>query len=374
MTALPPWISCLSPAGRSSLVHIAQQCSIDSQACLLERAAAGMPDSANSRQARHAHLARARSTVAAGAVFLAASEPDVLSFVLSRDFTWLRPFTADVQFKWRTLTPLLCSVTRERAERLFERGARRLFDLARRRATLDQLDVLRMQGAIVCLFPGPLLHPAAFVGPYQDLCRELEASELRRDPHLRIRLGALGGWLGQDARQIAGMFDPTLRAAGLADAYCFVRSDTRPDVYLHTARLLRGEAIVPSECLLPGRPHATLRSVVDYVRACLRDAQHLRSPGQALYLLAGLRNVEEHARELRAQGRLGSEVDALFARLRGFGSLQSMEKGRFWALCERLPESTEKRQLIELWMRDFGNEPVAERARERAPARSCEPA
>src|SRR5687767_13137667 len=133
MTALPSWISRLSPTGRASLVHVAQRCGFDSQAYLLERVAAGSPAAESSRQARHAHLNRARSTVAAGALLLAASEPDLRAFVSSRDFAWLRPFSADVQFKWRTLTALLGSVTRERAERLFEHGVRLLFDLARRR-------------------------------------------------------------------------------------------------------------------------------------------------------------------------------------------------------------------------------------------------
>ncbi|MET0286106.1 MAG: hypothetical protein ABW352_16615, partial [Polyangiales bacterium] len=81
----------MSPQSRGLLVQIARKTALGNQAELLESLLSGNVSDGASRQARHAQLTRARSTVAAGALALAAHEPEVQDFVLSRDYVWLRP-------------------------------------------------------------------------------------------------------------------------------------------------------------------------------------------------------------------------------------------------------------------------------------------
>lgn len=372
MVAQPVWLARMSSQGRALAAHVAQQCGVPAQAALIEEVVSNAPrtsrDTNTSRQARHAQLARARSTVAAGALILAAENPDVRAFVLSRDYPWLRPFNAEMQFKWPSFARMLPQVTEERAQTLFEAGQRELMDLAPRVATLDQLDLLRVHSAILCAFVGPLIHRTKFADAWRSLYEEAAQRGLLENPQLRIRLSALGGWVGHDAGQIESVFDSKLRDTGLADAYCFVRTDTREDVYVNTAALIRGDHVDPAHCLLPGRPGSTLRQAVDYIRASLRDAEHMRSPGQALYLLAGLSEIERHARELVGSGLLGVDSARVLERLRGVGSLQLMEKRRFWALCDGLPEGRLKERLQALWLRDFGHAPAPTTQRDQSEA------
>lgn len=380
---LPPWIERMSPHGRAVLVEVSRRCGIASHSDLIEattprsgvelspgdgsslgRATTDRsgsepaPPNAGgakvSRQARHAQFARARSTMIAGALLLAATEDEVLEFVLSGDYTWLRPYTADTQFKWPLLTPLLLTASRARCERLFERGMHAFFDLTSRLHLLEQVDVLRVYNTVALMYMGPLLHRHDFIEPWTELWDEAAHRGLLQNPHLRIRLGVLGSWAGTDEAQIEGVFDETLRDAGLADAYCFVRNDTRDDVYATSAALIRGEYVDPTSCLVPTHRSTTIRALIDYVRASFRDSQHLRTAGQVLYLLTGLTYAEEHALKLQREGLIGSELDAVMVRLKGFGSVQLMEKRRFWQLCDRLPQGITKDRLIELWNRDFG--------------------
>lgn len=359
---LPPWIERMSPHGRAVLVDISRRCGISSHRELME-AVASDPEAVSagsaskvSRQARHAQFARARSTMAAGALVLATTDHVVQQFVLSADYTWLRPFTADTQFKWPLLAPLLLDASRARCERLFEKGTQLFFDLAKRRHTLGQVDLLRVHNAMLCLYMGPVLHGRAFVEPWTELWDEASDRGLLENPHFRVRLGTLGSWTGTDEAQIEAVFDGALRQAGLADGYCFVRTDTRDEVYATCAAMVRGDDVDPTSCLVPTHRSTTIRSLIDYVRASFRDSQHLRTAGQLMYLLTGLTYVEEHARALQRQGLIGDELDAVLARLKGFGNVQLMEKRRFWQLCDRLPSGEIKERLIALWNRDFGHD------------------
>ncbi len=349
----PSWLARLSPTSRDLLVQIARRTAFGNQADLLAASLSGsVPSDGASRQARHAQLTRARSTVAAGALALAAHEPDVMSFVLSREFVWLRGFTMDMQFKWPLLKFALDATA---CMRMFEAGTALFFDLTSRLHTLDQADLLRVHSAVLCMYPAALMHPRKVVEAWTDNWDEAEHRDLLRFPQVRIRLGALGGWIGTDEAQLEGVFDSGLQDAGLCDAYCFVRTDTRADVYENTAALIRGDRVDPRACLLPMRPSTTLRAAIDYVRASFRDSEHLRTPGQVVYLLMGLWYIENHARQLRAEGVIKHELDDLLDRLRGFGELQVMEKKRFWRLCDRLPEgSNSRRRLLELWGHEFG--------------------
>jgi hypothetical protein len=371
---LPPWIERMSPGGRAVLVEVSRRCGIPSHSDLIEATTAreglelapfggshksdAVPPNAGgakvSRQARHAQFSRARSTMIAGSLLLAATEDEVLEFVLSGDYTWLRPYTADTQFKWPLLTPLLLTASRARCERLFERGMHAFFDLTSRLHQLDQVDVLRVYNTVALMYMGPLLHRHDFIEPWTALWDEATHRGLLNNPHLRIRLGVLGSWAGTDEAQIEGVFDESLRDAGLADAYCFVRNDTRDDVYASQAALIRGERVDPTSCLVPTHRSTTIRLLIDYVRASFRDSQHLRTAGQVLYLLTGLTYAEEHALRLKREGLIGSELDAVMVRLKGFGSVQLMEKRRFWQLCDRLPQGVTRDRLIQLWNRDFG--------------------
>ncbi|MET0284337.1 MAG: hypothetical protein ABW352_07700, partial [Polyangiales bacterium] len=265
----------------------------------------------------------------------------------------LRPYTMDMQFKW----PLLhFAVDSSACVRMFEAGTAQFFDLTSRLHTLDQADLLRVHSAVLCMYPGALLHPRKFVDAWTENWDEAEHRDLLRFPQVRIRLGALGGWVGTDEAQLEAVFDGQMHDAGLADGYCFVRTDTRADVYENTAALIRGDRVDPRACLLPMRPSTTLRAAIDYVRASFRDSEHLRTPGQVVYLLTGLWYIEKHARKLREDGLIGAELDDLLDRLRGFGELQVMEKNRFWRLCDRLPEgSAQKRRLLDLWGHEFGS-------------------
>jgi len=359
---LPPWIERMSPHGRAVLLDISRRCGISSHQELMEAAADQQATnvaapSKVSRQARHAQFARARSTMAAGAMVLAASDEVVQDFVLSADYTWLRPFTADTQFKWPLLAPLLLDATQARCERMFERGAQTFYDLGPRRHTLGQVDLLRVHSAMMCMYSGAIIHGRAFVEPWTELWDESTHRGLLVNPHFRVRLGTLGSWAGTDEAHIEGVFDSALRQAGLSDAYCFVRSDTRDDVYATCAAMVRGDAIDPTSCLVSTHRSTTIRALIDYVRAAFRDSQHLRTAGQVLYLLTGLTYAEEHARELQRQGLIGDDLESVMVRLKGFGNVQLMEKRRFWQLYDRLPSGETKERLIALWNRDFGSDP-----------------
>ena len=370
LTVLPPWIERMSPQGRAVLLEVSRRCGIASHYDLIETTAqtgepgalVAPPNAGGarvSRQARHAQFARARSTMIAGSLLLSATDDSVRDFVLSADYTWLRPYTADSQFKWPLLTPLLLSANRARCERMFALGMSAFFDLMSRVRQLEQVDVLRVHNALLLMHIGPLLHRNVFIEPWTELWDEAGHRGLLDIAHLRIRLGVLGSWAGTDEAQIEGVFDEKLRDAGLADAYCFVRNDTRDDVYASSAALIRGDYVDPTSCLVPTHRSTTIRMLIDYVRASFRDSQHLRTAGQVLYLLTGLTYAEEHALRLQREGLIGSELETVMVRLKGFGNVQLMEKRRFWQLCDRLPQGPAKQRLIELWNRDFGADAAA---------------
>lgn len=355
------WIERISPHGRAILADVMRRCGVDSHTEALESLRASLTGEPNeaarsvSRQARHAQLGRARSTAAAGAVLLAASDDAVLEFVCSADFVWLRPFTVDIQFKWRELTPLVLTITRQRCARMFEIGARLLLDLATRAHALSQPDLLRMHNALLLMYMGPLAHGRAFADAWDEVWEDAYRRGLLQNRHLLVRLGTLGNWTGSDEAMLEGALDQSNRDAGMADGYCFVRTDTREDVYAVTAAMLRGDHVDPTSCLSPTNRASTVRQAIDYVRASFRDTQHLRTAGQALYLLTGLSNIEWHVEQLQRQGLVGAEVGALIERMKGFERVQFMEKGRFWPLCDRLPEGASKQRLIALWQHEYGS-------------------
>lgn len=350
---MPAWMDEVSEHGRRVLVRAMRHSGADAQADWLDTWLPA-PRSGTSRQARHARLSRARSTAAASAVWAAAIDDEVRDFVLSEEFVKLRPFTASVQPKYvQVLAALMPLLDVARCRSLFETAAGVLLDTVRHASTLSRDAVLRFNSALCLMYPGPVVHPAEFAGPWRDVWRTADAGGLLTNGELRARLALLGAWTGNDGPLLDAVFDTSLRPTALAGGYCYVRSDLRPDVFDRNAEIIRGTPIDPASCLLPGRPEATLRQVVDWARMSLREQNYLRTPGQALFLLSAIAQVCEHAAELSQRSVVSLDGRDFAHDLRSFEHVQVMEKRRFWQLSDRLGDSAAKERLLSLWHKGY---------------------
>ncbi len=350
---MPAWMDEISEHGRGVLVRAMRQGGAEAQAQWLDTWQPG-PRSGTSRQARHARLSRARTTACASAIWVAAIDEEVRDFVLCEEFVRLRPFSASVQPKYaQALAAVMPSLDVSRCRALFEVAAGVLLDSVRQARVLSQDALLRFYGALCSMYPGPVVYGAEFAGPWNDVWRTADAEGLLSNGELRARLALLGAWTGNDGPLLDAVFDTNLRATALAGGYCYVRSDTRPDVFERMAELVRGSAIDPASCLLPSRPEATLRQVVDWARMSLREQNYLRTPGQALFLLSAIAQVCEHAAELSQRAVVTLDGRDFAHDLRSFEHVQVMEKRRFWQLSDQLHDSAAKDRLLSLWHNSY---------------------
>jgi hypothetical protein len=343
----------LSEHGRGVLVRAMRRCGAEAQAEWLDSWACD-PPSGTTRQARHARLLRARSTAAASASLVAVVDVETRDFVLSEEFVGLRPFTASVQPKYaQFLATLLPSLDLPSCRSLFETAADALIGIVRSATARTQTDLLRFYSALALMYPGPVVHPQDFAGPFCEVWQAADSAGLLSNQELRIRLALLGAWTGNDAPLLDAAFDDSLRATALCGGYCYVRSDTRADVFERTAEIVRGSVVDPVSCLLPGRPEATLKQVVDWARMSLRESNYLRTPGQALFLLSAIAQVCEHAAELSQRSLVRLDTRQFGHDLRSFEHVQVMEKRRFWQLSEQLQDSAAKERLLSLWHKEY---------------------
>ncbi|MET0384334.1 MAG: hypothetical protein ABW321_00170 [Polyangiales bacterium] len=339
----PSWLARISPHGRVLLDEVMRHF----KAGPLVLAS----NDQVTRQARHARLDRARSTAAAGAVLLASRSPEMRAFVLSAEFAYLRPYCADTMSKWRYLLPQVSGITPRSCERLFDESAQLFLSLASRLPQLEDLAVLQILNAVSGLVAGPLFCGPLFHARVKALIAEAERRGVLAHRVLRMRLGYLLSWTGDDSDMLPQLLDPSLEATGLGDAYLFVRSDTRDEVLRATAQLLRKGAIDPELCLLRSNPEATLVKLLDFTITRLRDSAQMRTPGYMLTMLSAVHTAREHARVLHARGVLRHGLQRVHTRLLRFERVQLMEKRRYYELFEQLPEGPARDRLAELWAR-----------------------
>lgn len=349
------WIDELTPHAHEVLAGVLERAGIASHAALLRAERGDLSPGARaprSRQARQAQLTRARSTAMAGALLLATEDDVVRELVLSRELVRLRPYSAETQLKAMSLTPLLQGLTMTGCLVLFEHAFARLLELGSRVRVLPQIEVLRIDSCLSCMYVGPIVFGPAFRGPWCDAYRTAQRDGLLENPHIRLLIAMMGSWVGESEPHIAWLLDHSLRDYDMAESYCFVRRDTGDDLFRTLAAVARGARLDPVQCLLPGRAAATVRGLIEYLLACLRDPSYLSSPGHLLMLLSGVEDAQRHVARMRREGTVVCDEEHLFDALRRFERVQQLEKRSFWSLCDELPEGALKARLLELWTRD----------------------
>ncbi|MEY2936022.1 MAG: hypothetical protein RL033_6771 [Pseudomonadota bacterium] len=300
------------------------------------------------RQAIHARLQRLHSTVTAGAVLLATREQAYQDFVLSRDFSLLRPMSAGTHLKVRHLLRQL-PVDPDGALRLFDRCFAELLKLAGLFPTLEAEPALRVNGIIVGMLVAPVLLGAESVQTWSAALVQARAAGLLEHPYLELQLLLMGSFAGEWRPHGEWLMHPDNRQVEMADVYLFVRRDFGPDVFALQARQARGEVFPARSSLYPARPGSTLNLLLDYACGCMRDTRHLESPALSLMLLYWLRDLQRDLRELPAPLVTAADRQGILERLLKVERIQIMEKRRFWAMVDGLEPSPLRNELTALW-------------------------
>ena len=314
------------------------------------------PEAAVSRQARHAQRARARTTIAAGAVLMAVEDPELRRFVLSLDFVPYRPYSADAFSKWRYVLAAVAAADRSGYVRLFEDGANLFLALGARVQSLPGLEPLRILNAVCAATAGAILFPDDFRGPVAELTRDARRLGILDNPLLRARLALLSAWAGDHTDLLDMLLDPDVTEMGLADGYLFVRRDVRPELFSASCEFLRQGTIDPERCMLSSNPGATIVQMLDYALNRLRDPLMLRGAGHMLLLLTAAAQTAQHARAMHERGLLRDGLDGVRLRLARVERVQVMEKRRYFTLLESLPDSPVRERLRTLWEKSLLSE------------------
>ncbi len=305
------------------------------------------PDGPGSRQGRHARSGRAL-TSALAALTVLGLEDEAFEHVFSHPgFARLHPNSADVHVRIGELLMERSSSFALRLPAVWANQTARFLDRARDHASLDREQLVVLQTVMAPLFCCVIGAGPALAEPWRALWDEAVQAGITRNANLRIHLGVLGSFAGQPAQHVATMLDERLHAHALCAGICLVRHDRTDDLLDCIAACTRGDKVEPRRCLHPTRPTSTLVRLAEYIRSCMRNPRHFYNEGLVMNLLLWTEQlrgmVAKHASEWPDHAeRLAAEIERI-------EQVQILEKARFWAAHDGLPDGPARRRLAELW-------------------------
>ncbi len=312
-----------------------------------ERPAARKRGTATTRAARHARARRARSLAVAAAYLFVCERPELMPLLLEPAFASLRPGSA------QTFSRVVHLAARDPPTRLpafWEHLADEWLALAASSDLTTATGALRSESALAGLQVAARLGRSALRAGWHSLWTTARKRALLDSPYVRMRLSALGIWVGEPDEHVGWLMAPRTRWFELADALRFVRTDGSPHISTAVVRSVRTSSQeLPSwSADVLSQPPGAWRRLAEHVRGCLRASWQFDNAGLALMILGRADAIRLH---VNAYGHLlPPRAHALLVRDIGkIEVVQRIERRRFHSLLERLPTTGVSELLRELW-------------------------
>lgn len=347
------WLDYISPELRRTLVDALVWAGFQEQAVLLFEYS-DMTDTQTrlckvSRQASHNRLTRIRSTAVMATVALSGEEKRFADAILSPDFAFLRPLSAEVHTKMAYFSYLFNLKDTSKYISLCDRAFVLFNTLTKELHKSDLRKTLQMQCIFHAVFYVFVPFGQSTTELWQVLFHYAKRSGALNNPYIRMWISLVGSYIGDCHAHLEWLLDEDNLPIEIGDVYCMVRKDTNDHLFKTQARLVRGEIFDSSECLYPKKPISTLCHLADYVLFCIRTPIHFYNESLILMVLIWIQHLREQIEILKHKNISKEEIGSLRNRLQKIERVQVMEKKRFFDVFDKLPSGPVKKKMEELW-------------------------